>query len=118
MNIEPAKASQTVDSSPSDAVRVATKLYAAFARGDMDGVLALFDPAIEFRAAEGHPYRPDGTPWIGPETVLTELFVRLGEEWERFAVHPLVITLPPQGREARRQAIHCRSCCPDISYPP
>jgi uncharacterized protein len=67
-------------------VETARQLYDAFNRGDIPAVLALFDPAIEFREAEGNPYRPDGTPWIGPQTVLNELFVRIGAEWDGFAI--------------------------------
>jgi ketosteroid isomerase-like protein len=72
-------------------VELARQLYDAFNRADMPAVLALFDPAIEFREAEGNPYRPDGTPWIGPQTILTELFMRIGQEWDGFSVRPGVI---------------------------
>ena len=33
-------------------------------------------------------YRPSGEPWIGPDAVLHELFMRLGTEWDGFAVTP------------------------------
>ena len=63
-------------------------LYAAFEQGDIPTVLAGFSPAIEWREAEGNPYRPDGTAWIGPDAVLENLFARLGSEWDGFQVHP------------------------------
>jgi len=67
-------------------VDVARQLYDAFNRGDIPAVLALFDPGIEFREAEGNPYRPDGTPWVGPQAILDELFMRIGAEWGPFGI--------------------------------
>ncbi len=31
---------------------------------------------------------PSGEAWVGPDAILNTLFVRLGTEWEGFAVHP------------------------------
>jgi len=62
-------------------------LYAAFGGGDRPTVLAGFTPDIEWREAEGNPYRPSGEPWVGPQVVLEQLFVRLGTEWDAFTVH-------------------------------
>jgi ketosteroid isomerase-like protein len=64
-------------------------LYEAFGRGDVPAVLALMDPKIEWYQAEGNPYMPSGKPWIGPDAVLNNLFMRLGTEWDGFAVHPV-----------------------------
>jgi len=69
-------------------VDVVKGLYEAFSGGDMPGVLGAMDPQIEWYEAEGNPYMPNGKPWVGPETILNVLFVRLGAEWEGFAVHP------------------------------
>jgi len=69
-------------------VKVVRSVYEAFGRGDIAGVLAAFDPRIEWREAEGNPYQPSGQAWIGPEAVLHNLFTRLGADWERFTVHP------------------------------
>ena len=68
-------------------VQLAKDIYAAFGRGDIPMVLAGFDPEIEWREAEGNPYKPDGTAWVGPQAVLEELFMRLGSEWEGFTVN-------------------------------
>ena len=38
--------------------------------------------------AESNPYRPSGEAWVGPDAVLNNLFMRLGAEWDGFAVHP------------------------------
>lgn len=49
-------------------------------RGDVESVVALFDPAIEWREAESNPYQPDGAPWVGADAIVQNLFVRLGTE--------------------------------------
>ena len=67
-------------------VQIAKDIYAAFGRGDIPTVLAAFDPEIQWRQAEGHPYRPDGTPFIGPQAVLDNVFMRIGAEWDAFKI--------------------------------
>ena len=62
--------------------------YEAFGRGDVPSVLALFDPNIEWREAEGNPYKPDGKAWIGGDAIVQNLFMRLGSEWDAFVVTP------------------------------
>jgi len=61
-------------------------LYAAFGRGDMPAVLGMFEPEIQWRQAEGHPYQPDGAAWVGPQAVLEKLFKRIGSEWDDFKI--------------------------------
>ena len=63
-------------------------LYARFAAGDIPGVLAAFDPDIAWYEAESNPYQPGGEPFHGPQAVLDNLFVRLGADWDGFAVTP------------------------------
>src|SRR6202043_2878382 len=60
--------------------------YEAFGRGDVPSVLALFDPNIEWRQAEGNPYKPDGTAWVGEDAIVQNLFMRFGTEWDGFTV--------------------------------
>ena len=67
-------------------VQHAKDIYAAFGRGDIPTVLAGFHPEIEWREAEGNPYKPDGAAWVGPQAVLEKLFMRLGSEWDGFTV--------------------------------
>ena len=67
-------------------VQLAKDIYAAFGRGDIPTVLAAFHPEIEWRQAEGNPYKVDGAAWVGPQAVLEQLFMRLGSEWEGFTV--------------------------------
>jgi ketosteroid isomerase-like protein len=70
-----------------DNVAVVRRIYEAFAKGDVPTVLSLFDPKIEWWEAENFIYA-DGNPYIGPEAVLTGVFMKLGEEWEGFGVSP------------------------------
>jgi ketosteroid isomerase-like protein len=69
-------------------VDIMEETYAAFGAGDIPAVLGAMDPGIEWYEAEGNPYMPSGEPWVGPNTILNELFMRLGSEWDGFAVHP------------------------------
>jgi ketosteroid isomerase-like protein len=68
-------------------VEIMQGLYKSFAAGDMPTVLGAMTPDIEWRSAEGNPYRMSGEPFIGPDAILTNLFAKLGEEWA-----PLVVT--------------------------
>ncbi|HEY7139111.1 MAG TPA: nuclear transport factor 2 family protein [Methylomirabilota bacterium] len=67
-------------------VQVVKAAYEAFGRRDIPGVLATFDPGIEWRLAEGHPYAPHGEPWRGPAAITRSFFMRSGGEWDGFAV--------------------------------
>ena len=70
-----------------NSVDLIKNLYEAFGRGDIPAVLGAMSPDIRWHQAEGNPYRPSGEPWIGPDAVLNNLFVRLGGEWDGFSVH-------------------------------
>jgi ketosteroid isomerase-like protein len=63
-------------------------LYQSFGAGDVPTVLGAMSADIEWREAEGNPYKMDGEPFVGPDAVLQGVFIRLGEEWERFIVSP------------------------------
>jgi ketosteroid isomerase-like protein len=69
-----------------DDVQVVKGIYDKLARGDVAGILASFAPDAEFRLAEGHPYKPDGHPWTGPDQIGREFFGRAGREWTDFAI--------------------------------
>lgn len=69
-------------------VKMVRDLYEAFAEGNMEVVLGAMHPQIEWREAEGNPYEPSGSAWIGPDAVVQNLFVKLGTEWEGFTSHP------------------------------
>jgi len=67
---------------------IMTGLYEAFGRGDVEAVLGAMDPQIHWYEAESNPYMPSGEPWIGPDAVLNNLFMRLGDDWDGFTVTP------------------------------
>lgn len=71
-----------------DNVTLMKSLYDAFGRGDIPTVLGTMSSAIKWHQAESNPYRPSGEPWEGPDAVLNNLFMKLGTEWDGFAVHP------------------------------
>jgi ketosteroid isomerase-like protein len=60
-------------------------LYTAFANGDVPTVLGAFAPDIRWAEAEGFPY---GGTYIGPDAVLSGVFMRLGSEWDGYAAVP------------------------------
>jgi len=60
-------------------------VYAAFARGDMPSVLGAMAPSFSWTEPEGNPYA--GT-YVGPDAVLQGVFMKLGTEWDGFAVVP------------------------------
>jgi ketosteroid isomerase-like protein len=68
-------------------VTLLKSLYGAFGKGDIPTVLGLMSPDIRWYEAESNPYRPSGEPWVGPEAVLNNLFMRMGAEWEGFTIH-------------------------------
>jgi ketosteroid isomerase-like protein len=45
-------------------------------------------PDVRWAEAESNPYMPSGEAWVGPNAILESLFMRLGAEWDTFAVHP------------------------------
>ena len=106
---------------PKSGTRTTKTIYEAFARGDVPAVLAQFDPAVEWRLAEGHPYSPDGQAWVGHEAVVENFFARAGADWDRFAVAPTRVheagdsvvvevrysgTFRPTGRDLDAQGCH------------
>ena len=71
-----------------DNVTLLKGLYDAFGRGDIPTVLGAMSPGIKWHQAESNPYRPSGEAWVGPNAIVNDLFMRLGAEWDGFAVHP------------------------------
>ncbi|HJQ98996.1 MAG TPA: nuclear transport factor 2 family protein [Candidatus Polarisedimenticolaceae bacterium] len=71
-----------------DNVNLLKKLYDAFGRGDIPAVLETMSADIKWYQAENNPYMPSGEAWVGPDAVLNNLFMKLGTEWDGFAVHP------------------------------
>ena len=74
--------------SNSDVVR---HVYDRFTHGDVASVLAAFEPNVEFRLAQGHPYSPDGQAWIGGEAITRHFFMRAGAEWQDWSISILAL---------------------------
>jgi ketosteroid isomerase-like protein len=68
-------------------VEIIQGLYEAFGRGDVPTVIGQLDQNIEWNEAENFIYA-DRNPYVGPQAVLEGVFMRLGDEWEGFAVAP------------------------------
>ena len=64
---------------------VIRELYTAFAKGDVPGVLGALAKDIHWTEAEGFPY---GGTYVGPDAVLTNVFAKLGSEWDGFSAVP------------------------------
>ena len=62
-------------------------LYAAFAKGDIPGVLGAMAPDIVWNEAENFPYA-DRNPYVGPDAIVSGVFARIGEDWDGFTVSP------------------------------
>ena len=67
-------------------VALVRQSYAAFARDDMDGVLAHLHPDIEWHQAQGLPH---GGVYHGLDAVRTNIFDPLDEQWwDEFSATP------------------------------
>ncbi len=64
---------------------IVENLYKSFAAGDIPGVLGALAAEIEWTEAEGFPY---GGTYVGPESVLMNVFMKLGTEWEGWTAVP------------------------------
>jgi ketosteroid isomerase-like protein len=61
-------------------------LYAYFATGNVPAVLDLFDPAIEWHECKGMPFVKGDGMYIGPEAVVTNVFMNLPVYFDGFNV--------------------------------
>lgn len=65
--------------------------YESFAKGDIPAVLANLDPKVEWNEAEGMIYG-NNKPIIGPDAVVSEVFMKIGAEWDNFTIANLQVT--------------------------
>ena len=68
-------------------VQVVQSFYDAISRGDVGTVLGLMDPEVEWNEAEHFLYA-DHSPYIGPNSILNGVFMRLMSDWEGFKAIP------------------------------
>lgn len=65
------------------AVDTVRRFYDALGRGEVQDLLSLLDPQVEWTEAERFPYY-SGT-WHGPQAVLDNLLVPLVRDWDGFS---------------------------------
>jgi ketosteroid isomerase-like protein len=70
-----------------DNVASVQQLYADFAKGDIEAVLAAFDERIEWFEAEGNPYWEDAPNIVGPQQVVEHVFARIPQDYDGFTIH-------------------------------
>ena len=68
-------------------VSVVKSMYEAFASGNIPVIIGALDPQVEWWEAENFIYA-DHNPYIGPNAVLEGVFMRIGNDWDGFAVGP------------------------------
>jgi ketosteroid isomerase-like protein len=84
-------------------VQTVEQVYQWFSAGNAQAIIAAFDPGIEFRLAQGHPYRGDDDAWTGPDEVVRNFFMKAGPEWEEWSmevtsIHSLGDVVVVEGR--------------------
>lgn len=67
------------------AANVVEGLYRSFADKNLAGVIAVLDPQIRWREAEGYPY---AGVYHGPEAVKSGVFERIIAEWSSYTTVP------------------------------
>ena len=65
---------------------VIRKIYHDFAAGDAAAILDTFADDVEFRLAEGHPYRGSSDAWIGKAAIVKNFFTVAGPEWNGWSI--------------------------------
>ena len=69
----------------SDDLAVVRGMYQAFANGDVPSVLGGLAPDCQWTEAAGGPY---GGVYVGPDAILSNVFMKLGTEWDVFTAVP------------------------------
>jgi len=72
-------------------VDLVKEAYAAFATGNVPGALALFDPEIEWHECKGMPFVKGDGIFIGPEAIVTNVFMQLPVFFDGFNIAPIEI---------------------------
>ena len=67
-------------------VELVKQAYAHFATGNVPAVLALFDPAIEWHESKGMSFVEGDGIFIGPDAVVTNLFMNLPPTFHGFNI--------------------------------
>ena len=71
---------------PMDNVELVKEGYKLFAKGDLEGVSALFDPEIEWNSSQGLPYIEGDGVFIGFSSIVQNVFARIPDYIEGFHI--------------------------------
>jgi len=69
-----------------DNVEIAKQGYQYFAEGNIEAVLGLFHPEIEWRECTGFPFVTGDGIYVGPTTIAQEIFARIPEYYDGFSI--------------------------------
>jgi uncharacterized protein len=69
-----------------DNVEIVKQGYKLFSEGNIEAVLALFDPEIEWNASQGLPYVDGDGIFIGPSAIAQNVFAKLPEYFDGFNI--------------------------------
>lgn len=67
-------------------VELVKQAYADFSTGNVPGVLAVFDPAIEWNECKGIPFVNGDGIFIGPNEVVANVFMHIPAYFEGFNI--------------------------------
>lgn len=67
-------------------VELVKQAYSNFEVGNVEGVLSLFDSAIEWRECKGMPFVNGDGIYIGPEAIVTNVFMNLPVYFDGFNI--------------------------------
>jgi ketosteroid isomerase-like protein len=60
--------------------------YQYFAEGNIEGVLTLFDPEIEWNECKGFPFIDNDGTYIGHQAVVENIFAQIPEHYDGFNI--------------------------------
>jgi ketosteroid isomerase-like protein len=69
-----------------DNVEIIKKGYQLFSEGNIEAVLALFHPEIEWNECHGFPYISGDGIFIGPSAVAQNVFAKIPENYDGFQI--------------------------------
>jgi uncharacterized protein len=67
-------------------VDLVKQAYSNFATGNVEAVLAIFDPAIEWNECKGMPFMKDDSTFKGIQAVVTNVFMNLPVYFDGFNI--------------------------------
>jgi ketosteroid isomerase-like protein len=67
-------------------VDLVKQAYSSFATGNVEAVLAVFDPAIEWHECKGMPFVKDNGIYKGHEAIVTNVFMNLPVYFDGFNI--------------------------------